>query len=45
YQLLTAYLHGDYSKKNQEKTADWYAHSRYGSWVNAKRFWLAHNWY
>ena len=29
----------------QPEAADWYAHSRYGSWVNAKRFWLAHNWY
>ncbi|MCT7688489.1 MAG: aggregation promoting factor surface protein, partial [Lactobacillus crispatus] len=24
---------------------DNYVYGRYGSWVNAKRFWLAHNWY
>ncbi|MBT8852242.1 aggregation-promoting factor C-terminal-like domain-containing protein, partial [Lactobacillus delbrueckii subsp. bulgaricus] len=45
YQLLISYLGGDLSKKNQERTADRYVYGRYGSWVNAKRFWLAHNWY
>lgn len=45
YQLNIGYLHGDYSKKNQDRTADNYVYGRYGSWVNAKRFWLAHNWY
>ncbi|NUE97807.1 aggregation promoting factor surface protein [Lactobacillus melliventris] len=45
YQLNIAYLNGDYSKKNQERTADRYVYGRYGSWVNAKNFWLAHHWY
>lgn len=45
YQLNIHYLHGNLSKKNQEKTADRYVYGRYGSWVNAKRFWLAHHWY
>lgn len=45
YQLSIGYLHGNLSPKNQELTADRYVYSRYGSWVNAKRFWLAHNWY
>ncbi|TSO27086.1 aggregation promoting factor surface protein [Lactobacillus sp. LL6] len=45
YQLNIGYLHGDYSKKNQERTADNYVYGRYGSWVNAKRFWLSHHWY
>lgn len=33
------------SPANQERTANRYVKGRYGSWVNAKRFWLAHNWY
>ena len=45
YQLSIGYLHGDLSPKNQELTADRYVYGRYGSWVNAKRFWLTHNWY
>ncbi|KGG53582.1 putative aggregation promoting protein [Lactobacillus sp. wkB10] len=45
YQLNIAYLNGNYSKKNQERTADTYVYGRYGSWVNAKNFWLAHHWY
>lgn len=45
YQLDIGYLHGDYSKKNQDRTADAYVYGRYGSWVNAKKFWLAHHWY
>ena len=45
YQLNIAYLHGNYSKKNQERVADNYVYGRYGSWVNAKKFWLAHHWY
>lgn len=45
YQLNISYLKGDLSKKNQEKTADNYVYSRYGSWVNAKKFWLSHHWY
>src|SRR5699024_7865494 len=45
YQLNIGYLHGNLSPKNQERVADNYVYGRYGSWVNAKRFWLAHNWY
>ena len=45
FQLSISYLHGDYSKKNQELTANRYVASRYGSWTNAKSFWQAHHWY
>ncbi|XIF20555.1 MAG: LysM domain-containing protein [Acetilactobacillus jinshanensis] len=45
FQLDPSLLHGDYSKANQEKTADNYVHNRYGDWIHAKRFWEAHNWY
>lgn len=45
YQLLRSYLHGNYTKANQERTANRYVKERYGSWVNAKKFWLAHHWY
>lgn len=45
YQLNIAYLHGNLSPKNQERVADNYVYGRYGSWVNAKRFWLSHHWY
>ncbi|MFR4967231.1 hypothetical protein [Lactobacillus kalixensis] len=45
YQLSIGYLGGDLSPKNQERVADRYVYGRYGSWVNAKRFWLAHHWY
>lgn len=45
YQLSSSYLHGDYSKGNQEKTADHYVKARYGSWVNAKKHWKAYGWY
>lgn len=45
YQLLNSYLHGNYSAVNQEKTANEYVKSRYGSWVKAKKFWQAHYWY
>ena len=45
YQLSASYLHGDYSPANQERVADNYVKSRYGSWVNAKNFWLRHGWY
>lgn len=31
------------SPANQEKTANWYVKNRYGSWVNAKKFWLVHH--
>lgn len=45
YQLSLSYLHGNLSPANQERTANQYVKGRYGSWVNAKKFWLAHNWY
>ncbi|MFD1231653.1 aggregation promoting factor surface protein [Levilactobacillus namurensis] len=45
YQLTISMLHGDYSKANQEKTADRYTHHRYGTWTKAKRHWLSHGWY
>lgn len=45
YQLSSAYLGGNYSAANQEKVANNYVMSRYGSWVNAKNFWLSHGWY
>jgi len=45
YQLLRAYLHGNYSAVNQEKMANKYVSGRYGSWTHAKKFWQAHHWY
>ena len=34
YQLSASYLNGDYSAANQERVADQYVASRYGSWQN-----------
>ncbi|WP_165005493.1 LysM peptidoglycan-binding domain-containing protein [Enterococcus sp. ZJ1668] len=45
YQLDASYLNGDYSAANQERVADQYVTSRYGSWDAAKTFWLANGWY
>lgn len=45
YQLSSAYLNGDYSAANQEKVANNYVTSRYGSWSAAKSFWLSNGWY
>lgn len=45
YQLSAAMLNGDYSAANQERVADQYVTARYGSWDNAKAFWLQHGWY
>lgn len=45
YQLSAAYLGGNYSPANQERVANNYVKSRYGSWVNAKNFWIRHGWY
>lgn len=45
YQLSSSLLHGDYSAANQEKVADQYVTSRYGSWDNAKSFWVKNGWY
>ncbi|MCH5464005.1 LysM peptidoglycan-binding domain-containing protein [Levilactobacillus tujiorum] len=45
YQLSSSYLNGDYSAANQEKVANNYVSSRYGSWAAAKSFWQANGWY
>lgn len=45
YQLSAAYLNGDYSPANQERVADNYVASRYGSWDAALAFWNTHGWY
>ena len=45
YQLSSSYLNGDYSAANQERVADNYVKSRYGSWSAAKSFWRANGWY
>ncbi|MFC6275536.1 LysM peptidoglycan-binding domain-containing protein [Levilactobacillus tangyuanensis] len=45
YQLSASYLNGDYSAANQEKVANSYVSSRYGSWAAAKSFWQANGWY
>ena len=45
YQLDASYLNGDYSAANQERVAEQYVTSRYGSWDAAKIFWLANGWY
>lgn len=45
YQLAASYLNGDYSATNQERVADQYVTSRYGSWSGAKSFWQSHGWY
>jgi len=45
YQLSASYLNGDYSAANQEKVANNYVSSRYGSWSAAKAFWQANGWY
>ncbi|MFR0508300.1 LysM peptidoglycan-binding domain-containing protein [Limosilactobacillus reuteri subsp. suis] len=45
YQLSVSYLNGDYSEANQERVADQYVASRYGSWSAAQSFWQSHGWY
>ncbi|MBX8939279.1 LysM peptidoglycan-binding domain-containing protein [Enterococcus gilvus] len=45
YQLSSSYLNGDYSEANQERVADQYVTSRYGSWEGAQAFWQANGWY
>lgn len=45
YQLTASYLHGDYSAANQERVADQYVKSRYGSWTAAKHYWMMHQSY
>lgn len=45
YQLSSSYLNGDYSAANQERVADNYVASRYGSWTAAQQFWQGYGWY
>lgn len=45
YQLDKSYLKGDYSAANQERVANNYVKQRYGSWANAKSFWVKNGWY
>ena len=45
YQLTISYLNGDLSAENQERVADAYVASRYGSWSAALAFWNANGWY
>ena len=45
YQLSASYLNGDYSAANQERVADNYVTSRYGSWSGAQSFWQSDGWY
>ena len=45
YQLSASYLNGDYSAANQERVADNYVASHYGSWTNAQQFWMSNGWY
>ena len=45
YQLSESYLGGDYSAANQERVADNYVKSRYGSWTGAQKFWQTNGWY
>ena len=45
FQLSASYLNGDYSEANQERVADQYVASRYGSWSAAQSFWQSHGWY
>lgn len=45
YQLSASYLNGDYSAANQERVADQYVASRYGSWSAALSFRNTHGWY
>ncbi|MCI1633416.1 MAG: LysM peptidoglycan-binding domain-containing protein [Liquorilactobacillus nagelii] len=45
YQLSTSYLNGDYSAANQERVANQYVTSRYGSWQGALNHWKAYGWY
>lgn len=45
YQLDASYLGGDFSPANQDRVADQYVASRYGSWSTAKSYWLSNGWY
>ncbi|MDF7637301.1 LysM domain-containing protein [Leuconostocaceae bacterium ESL0958] len=45
YQLSASYLNGDESAANQERVADQYVTSRYGSWENAAAHSQQYGWY
>lgn len=45
YQLDLSYLGGDLSPENQDRVADQYVASRYGSWTAAQAHWMANGWY
>lgn len=52
YQLLPAHFKkgtyhsdGTRSKANQHVVGYYYMKDRYGSWQNAKKFWIKHNWW
>lgn len=45
YQLSKSMLGGDLSAAHQDQVANSYVASRYGSWVNAKSFWMSNGWY
>lgn len=45
YQLSASSLNGDYSAANQERVANQYVSSRYGSWSQAKQHWINNGWY
>ena len=45
YQLTISYLNGDLSAENQERVADAYVASRYGSWSAALAFWNSNGCY
>jgi len=45
YQLSSSYLNGDYSSANQDRVAEQYVTSRYGSWAAAKNYWVANGSY
>ncbi|MGC3599104.1 peptidase M23, partial [Enterococcus faecium] len=45
FHLDSSYLNGVYSSANQERVAEQYVTSLYGSWDAAKTFWLANGSY
>lgn len=45
YQLMGYNLKWGTSIDAQERAASAYIHSRYGTWTNAKAFWMQHGWY
>lgn len=45
YQLNPTLIHYGASPAEQEAAADRYVEGRYGTWVNAKAFWMNNGWY